>query len=41
MGDMSIFYTFMCTGRKAAASEHRTPNPAITSPRRYRYTNLM
>jgi len=29
------------TGRSAAASEHRTRNPAITSPRRNRYTNFV
>jgi len=27
----------MCTGRRAAASEHRTRNLAITSPMRFRY----
>jgi len=29
-------YTFMCTGRKAAASGHQTWSPATTNPKRYR-----
>jgi len=39
-GGKNIFYTYMCTGRRAAASEHRTRNIAITSPMLYRYTNF-
>jgi len=37
----TIFYTYVCTGRSAAVSEHRTRNPAITSLMRYRYTNFL
>jgi len=36
-----LFYTDTCTRRRAAASEHRTRNPTITSPMRYRYTNFV
>jgi len=36
-----ISYTYMCTGRKVAASEHQTLNPTVTSPTRYRYTNFV
>jgi len=35
----TFLYTYMCTARKAAASEHR--NPAISNPRCYRYTNFV
>jgi len=31
----------MLTGRRAAASEHRTRNLEITSPTSYRYTNFV
>jgi len=31
----------MCTRTKAAASEHRSHNLAITSPVRYRCTNFV
>jgi len=36
-----ITYTYICTGRKAAASEHQTLNVAVTSSTRYRYTNFV
>jgi len=35
-GDQNNFYMYMCTGKITAASEHRTRNPRVTSPRRYR-----
>jgi len=31
----------MCTGRKAAAIEHRNRNPTVTSPTRYHYNNFV
>jgi len=33
-----LLYTYMCTGRKEAASEYGTRNLAIMSPMRYSYT---
>jgi len=35
------FIHFMCTGRRETAGEHRTRNPAITSPRHYHYTTFV
>jgi len=41
MNDKDTFFTHMCTGRKAAASEHETQNLAITSLMHYHYTNFV